>query len=119
MQRKEQVRKESGGPEVAHLRRARVQCEDGREGQRDQRDLVAEERDGLSEPEAAEVALAQHRGDADETVGRCERRGRGELVAAHALRTLTSPLIDAARSSTSGASSAGCSSPSSSSELKS
>ena len=50
----EQVRRQLGGDEVAHLGGVRVQDEDGCEWDRDQRDLVAEERDRLGEPEAPE-----------------------------------------------------------------
>ena len=59
VQRKEQVRDERGRAQVAHLSRAGVQHEDRSEGQREQRDLVAEQRDRLAEPETAERQIPQ------------------------------------------------------------
>ncbi len=62
MEREEQVGRELGGDEVAHLRRVRVEDEDRRERERDQADLVPEQRRGLPEPEAPEPrVLAQER----------------------------------------------------------
>jgi hypothetical protein len=43
--------------EVAHLRGARVEQEDCGQGQREQRYLVADERDCLAGPEEPELAL--------------------------------------------------------------
>ena len=43
VQREEQVRRELGGDEVAHLRRVRVEDEDGHERERDQADLIPEQ----------------------------------------------------------------------------
>jgi hypothetical protein len=43
VEREEQVGRELGGDEVAHLRRARVEGEDRDEWQRDQADLIAEQ----------------------------------------------------------------------------
>ena len=64
VQREEQVRRQLGGDEVAHLRRGRVEREHRHEGQRDQADLIAEQRDRLPRPEAAELlVLAEKRGD--------------------------------------------------------
>src|SRR5206468_7954010 len=65
--------------------------------------LVAEERDRLAEPEAAEVALAQGDGDAGAPHG----GGIGQLERVHALTTVMSPLIELARSSMWGASPSG------------
>src|SRR5438552_1678698 len=115
MQREEQVREQLCSAEEAHLRGARVQREHPDERQRDQRNLVAEERDRLADPEAAEVAQLERRRQPDQA----PRRRGDQPRLTHARTTSTSPLIEAARSSTSGASSAGCSSPSSSSELRS
>ena len=54
VQREEQVRDELRRDQIAHLRRVRVQHEHGGERDGDHRDLVAEERDRLAEPEPAE-----------------------------------------------------------------
>ena len=51
--REEEVRDELGGAEQAHLRGVGVEGEDGEQRDRQQRDLVAEERDRLPGPEAA------------------------------------------------------------------
>ena len=60
MEREEEVRRELGCDEIAHLGGIRVERQDGDERQGDQADLVAEQRDGLAEPETAELrALAQ------------------------------------------------------------
>jgi hypothetical protein len=59
VQREEQVREQHRRAEVAHLRGARVQHEHAYQRQGDQRRLVAEERDRLAHPEAAEIALLQ------------------------------------------------------------
>ena len=62
VQREDQVRHERGGEQRAHLRRRRVECEDGGQWQRDQRDLVADQRHRLPDEVAAEVrVLAQER----------------------------------------------------------
>jgi len=45
--------------EQAHLRRGRVQRQDGGERQSEQRDLVAEQGDRLARPEVPEVTLPQ------------------------------------------------------------
>ena len=60
VEREEEVRHELGGDEVAHLLRVRVEHEDRGQRDRDQRDLVAEERDRLARPDAPEnEVLAQ------------------------------------------------------------
>ena len=60
MEGEEQVRSELGGDEVSHLRGGRVERQHGDERQGDHADLVAEQRDALTEPEAAELrVLAQ------------------------------------------------------------
>src|SRR5207248_488174 len=114
VQREEQIRKEFRRRQKAHLGRARMQDEHADERQGDQRDLVADERDRLAGEEAAKAAVLTQQ-PWHETR---PRSGAG-LHGHCARRTVTSPLIDVARSSTSGASSAGGSSPSSTSELKS
>src|SRR5204862_214613 len=114
VQREEQIRKEFRRRQKAHLGRARMQNEHADERQGDQRDLVADERDRLAGEEAAEVAVLTKQ-PWHETR---PRSGAG-LDGHCARRTVTSPLIDVARSSTRGASSAGGSSPSSTSDLKS
>ena len=64
MQGEEEVRQQLGRDEIAHLRGVRVEHEDGDERERDQADLVADQRHGLAEPEAPEhPALAQERRD--------------------------------------------------------
>ena len=64
VEREEEVRHELGGDEVAHLLRVRVEHEDRGQRDRDQRDLVAEERDRLARPDAPEdEVLAQHARD--------------------------------------------------------
>ena len=69
VEREEEVRRELGGDEIPHLGRARVEGQDGDERQGDQADLVAEQRDGLTGPEAPELAVLTqerrhpHRGD--------------------------------------------------------
>ena len=62
VEREEEVRRELGRDEVAHLGRVRVEHEHGDERQRDQADLVADERDGLPEPEAPEARFSRRRG---------------------------------------------------------
>ena len=71
----EEVRHELGGDEVSHLGGAGVERQHGDERQRDQADLVAEQRDCLAEPEAAELrVLAQegrHHHGGDSNLARC------------------------------------------------
>src|SRR5919198_348859 len=112
VQREDQGRGDPGRGQIAHLGRRRVQRQHARERQRDQRDLVAEQRHRLAEPEPAEVALAENRGDA----GAPRRGGIGQLERVHALTTVMSPLIELARSSTCGASPSGGTSETGSSE---
>ena len=59
MEREEQVRHERGRAQVAHLGRARMQHENRRERQREQADLIAEQRDRLPEPETPECQVPQ------------------------------------------------------------
>ncbi len=54
-EREEEVRDERRSGQVAHLGRVGVEDEHRCERQGDERDLVAEERHGLAEPEVAEV----------------------------------------------------------------
>ena len=115
VEREEEVRRELGGDEIAHLGGIRVERQDGDERQGDQADLVAEQRDGLAEPETAELrVLAQegrhhhgggtlvsrrdagpprpdrrHRG-----LGRHVRAGQGRGRALSALRLPRRPLCD-------------------------
>ncbi len=56
-QREEQVRRQAGGAEQAHLRRRRVERQHGEEREREQCDLVAEDRDRLAAPQPHEVAV--------------------------------------------------------------
>jgi hypothetical protein len=58
----EEVGGELGGDEIAHLRGARVEDEDGDERERDQADLVADERDGLAGPEDPERLVLPDQG---------------------------------------------------------
>ena len=84
VEREEQVRHELGGHEVAHLLRVRVQHEDRGQRDREQRDLVAEERDRLARPDAPEdEVLAQ---DAwDEPSHRRRSAARATRVASRSL----------------------------------
>ena len=64
MEGEEKVRCQLDGEEVAHLSRRGVQHQDCDQRQRDHADLVAEQRDRLTEPEAPEArVLAQERWD--------------------------------------------------------
>src|SRR5205085_639883 len=118
VQREQKVRDQRRGDEVSHLGRARVQREHRDERQRDQRDLVADERDGLAEPEAAKLEPAQHVRSTLEQTGAPREGGRAGAAVVHARTILTSPLIETARTSTTGPSTpVGSASPSSSSEL--
>src|SRR5262249_5578686 len=84
---RQEVGQERGGRQEAHLRRGRIEDEHGDERQRDQGDLVAEQRDRLSREESAEGrVLAEER--------------REEPPHARVMRM--SPLIEVAFSSTSG-----------------
>ena len=81
----EQVRHERGGAEVAHLRGVRIEHEHRRQRQCDGADLVAEERDSLAEPEAAEPRLAQERGQGRSlSAWRRSRPGAGSCARAQA-----------------------------------
>src|SRR4029079_3511551 len=66
--REEQVRDEGRCGQVAHLGRVGVQNEHRGERQRDERDLVAEERHGLAEPEIPEVRPPEEPHTAGSTV---------------------------------------------------
>ena len=55
------MREQLGRDEEAHLRRRRVQGEDGHEREREQGDLVADLRDRLRGPELQELGLAEER----------------------------------------------------------
>ena len=60
VQREEQVGRELGCEEIAHLRGVRVEDEHRDERERDERHLVADERCGVAEPETPEtLVLAQ------------------------------------------------------------
>ena len=59
VQREDQVGDQRRRRQVPHLRWRRVQHEDGRQRQRDDRHLVAEHRHRLADPEPAEVAQAE------------------------------------------------------------
>ena len=85
MQREEEVRHELGRDQVAHLRRVRVQHEHGRERDGDHRDLVAEERDRLAQPEPPEdeIPAQQRRNEPHQRpkpVQRCAGDAAGEDV---------------------------------------
>ena len=54
-EREEQVREPRDGGQQAHVARIRVQHEDRRERQRKQRDLVADDRDRLAQPERSKI----------------------------------------------------------------
>ena len=69
VEREEEVRCELGGDEISHLGGARVEREDGDERQRDQADLVAEQRDRLAEPEAPEARVLAQEGRHDHDGG--------------------------------------------------
>jgi hypothetical protein len=60
--RKEEVGDELGSAEEAHLRGAGVEGEDSEQRDRQQRDLVAEERDRLPGPEPPEVEVLAQEG---------------------------------------------------------
>ena len=62
VEREEEVRRELGCDEIAHLGGIRVERQDGDERQGDQADLVAEQRDGLAEPETAELRVLAQEG---------------------------------------------------------
>src|SRR5262249_16483029 len=111
VEREEQVRNERRRRQVAHLRGVRVQLEHGDERQGEQRDLVAEERDRLACPEAAEVARTQDPREAEQPPWALRCQGVG-----HARVTLMSPLIVFARSSMCGPSPSGAVSDTGSSE---
>lgn len=62
VEREEQVGRQLGGDEVAHLRRVRVEDEDRHKRERDQADLIPEQRCGLTEPEAPEARVLAQEG---------------------------------------------------------
>ncbi|WP_181804059.1 hypothetical protein [Streptomyces shenzhenensis] len=59
MYRGQQARQQPGRREPARLRGTRVQRRGGEQGQRELRDLVAWERDGLAGPATAERRVAE------------------------------------------------------------
>jgi hypothetical protein len=59
VERDEQVRRNACGAQVAHLRRARIECQHADERERDPVDLIAEVGDRLPGPEAAERAVSE------------------------------------------------------------
>ena len=96
-QRKQQVRQPEERRQHAHLGRRRVERQHGGERNRERADLVAEDRDRHRSPQPHERGVPAERRDRRRDCARC----------GHARRIRTSPLMEVARSSTSGASSAG------------
>ena len=62
VEREEEVGRQLGREEVAHLCRVRVEREHGDERERNQRHLVADERHGVPEPEAPETQIVAQEG---------------------------------------------------------
>ena len=76
VEREQEVRQRPDGREQPHLPGARVEREHGHERQRDPVDLVAEVRDRLRRPEAAERQVAEQRRDEP----RAKARPLGEIA---------------------------------------